>query len=279
MDPKPLEQPDLGTDPRMRVRLMERGFHLQYTPTDHAPPQPPIKVLALKPGQHAWLCDLVHYIPSEIQRDTPIERMLQANNFARSDFDRVWFCICCSRGLYKTEDPRVHQALDPPHTRESLVEVVNSGGGYHIHSRTLTNLQVPVGDVLSHVISHPYTDGNLPHQCVYVHPNRGKMNVVANCNQVFNCATTGCDSVLSWTARDAHHQLYAHMPQFCSISCKLRTYAACPSGKDEMFDKPAFSYESNPGPEFFPTTTINRLGTTSTHGPDFQDRKNIWRTS
>lgn len=25
--------------------------------------------------------------------------------------------------------------MDPPHTRESLVEVVNSGGGYHIHSR------------------------------------------------------------------------------------------------------------------------------------------------
>lgn len=30
---------------------------------------------------------------------------------------------------------RKHQALDPPHTRESLIEVVNSGGGYHIHSR------------------------------------------------------------------------------------------------------------------------------------------------
>jgi hypothetical protein len=85
---------------------MERGFHLQHTPTDHAPPQPPIKVLTLRPDLHTWLCDLIHYIPSEVQRDSSVERMLQSNNFARSDFNKVWFCISCSRGLYKSEDPR-----------------------------------------------------------------------------------------------------------------------------------------------------------------------------
>jgi hypothetical protein len=159
------------------------------------------------------------------------------NSIPQSPSDLVHFCVSCSRYLMLPEDPVRHKHQDgqSPHLLLPLIRVQRSnhsmidGGNCYVNVQALSAIQVPIGDVLSHMLPHPSRHGvtgvTQKVSCMYVHPPTSSPAKWQGAILSGKCAYRLCERV--FPNRQTHLRQYGITPQFCSISCKLKTWYRC----------------------------------------------------
>lgn len=172
--------------------------------------------LLLRKDHLSWLFHLINSIPQ-----TPCES--------------VHFCISCGRFLMMEEEPmlHMHQPFQGPHHLLPLIRVPGMDYGmadnYYVRVELLDEIQVPIGDVLSHALPHPPRHGlnGVPQKarCMYVRPQTTLKEKSRGVVLSGKCAYRHCERVFH--NRQSHLKVYGITPQFCSISCKLNTWLCC----------------------------------------------------
>ncbi|CAM6090729.1 unnamed protein product [Calypogeia fissa] len=194
-------------DPNITVKREDGCHHPQQFEIDPH--------LLLRKDHFAWLFHILRSIP-------------------QSNSDSVHFCVSCNRYLMPEEDPTLHKHQFPqgPHHLFPLIRVqtgTGMGGNYYVSVQVLRDIQVPIGDVLSHMLPHPPRHGvnGVGHKvrCMYLHPPASSQAKWQGAMLSGKCAYKDCERV--FPNRHSHLRLYGVTPQFCSISCKLKTWVRC----------------------------------------------------
>ncbi|CAM6095774.1 unnamed protein product [Calypogeia fissa] len=181
--------------------------------------------LLLRKDHLSWLFHLINSIP-----------MNPADYSAN-------FCISCCRYVMPEELISTHRHLEqtsqvPRHLFPLIFVQWRDngmlGGDYYVSVQALRELQVPIGDVMSHVLPHPHprlvrtnVAGSNLARCLYVHPQQSREEMWQGAMISGKCAYRHCERIFN--NRQSHLRLYGITPQYCSISCKIRTWLSCNS--------------------------------------------------